>query len=165
MRGDMNPLNMGSMNPANAAALGGMPMMNNGANGVRVRPAGDHEEVANYEARLNTYIYGYHMDKGQWDVARALKNSGMQFEPRLEHSDGDMNGTDDTKDGIKSQRPDDLPEVKISLDEQGGSFLLSWFSVFWDIYFAQRKHTMASGNAAQYVQQQQASYQRSHNGP
>ena len=122
----MNPMNMAGMNAGNPAMGGGMPMMNNGANGVQIRQPEEQEET-NYESRLNTYIYGYFLKKGQWDLARALKNSGQQFEPEIVHPEGAMNGANDqndTKDGI-DKRPDDLPDI--GGDDQSGTFLLSWF--------------------------------------
>lgn len=119
----------------------------------------DHEET-NTEAKLNSYIYGYFYNKGKWDMARALKDSGMDFDPPLLNDNA--NGANDSvqtdsKDGIDLKRPDDLPDVQNLGDRQGGSFLSSWFALFWDIYFAQRKNSRASANANQYVTQTQVS--------
>ena len=114
----------------------------------------DHEDT-NYEAKLNAYIYSYFCVKGKWDLARALKDSGLEFEPRLlnDNANGaNDNMQTDSKDGIDLKRPDDLPDVGL-VDAQGGSFLSSWFALFWDIYAAQRKSSRASANASQYVTQ------------
>ena len=153
----MNPMTMGAMNPGNPAMGGAMPMMNNGAGGAQMRQQEETEET-NYESRLNTYIYGYFLKKGQWDLARSLKNSGEQFEPPLVHGEGNINGADneDSKDNIDSKRPNDLPQVG---DEPGGSFLLNWFALFWDIYWAQRRNHRATPNATQFVALSQAGLQ------
>lgn len=157
----MNQMNM-NMNMAgfnaNNAALGNMPMANAMPNGAVRMPEEQQTEETNYEGRLNSLIYEYFCNKGQYDSARALKNSNMPFDPPLE---GEVNGMDDgmhtdSKNGIDKNRPDDLPTAKSVLDDgQGGSFLLGWFALFWDIYFAQRKSNRASNNAVQYVQQTQ----------
>jgi len=148
----MNPMNMAGMNAANGG-MGGMPMMMNGPNGAMPRPDGEPDDNNNidFKARLNTYIYSYFLDCGHWDLARTLKNSGVSFEPLITHNDADVNGAEDgdSKDGIGSKRPADLPIVK----DPGDRFLLGWFAVFWDIYFARGKNPMASKNANLYVAQ------------
>ena len=152
--------NMGGMNPG-SSAMGGMPMMNNGANGMPMRPTDDHEET-DYGPRLNYFIYGYFLEKGEWDCARAMKNSGLPFEPDLVHPDADMNGADEkpeTKDGIANQKPGDLPRLQPSKHEgTGGPFLLSWFELFWDVYLAQRKDPRATPMATSYVQLSQVTF-------
>lgn len=152
----MNQMNMGAFN-ANHGALGNMPMPNHGPNGAGGRMPDDHEDT-NYEAKLNAYIYGYFCVKGKWDLARLLKDSGLEFEPPLQTDNA--NGANesmqtDSKDGLDVKRPDDLPEVQNLDDRQGGSFLSSWFALFWDIFAAQRKSNRASANANQYVTQTQ----------
>lgn len=152
----MNQMNMGGFNAGNGA-LGNMPMPNHGPNGVGSRIPDDHEDN-NYEAKLNAYIYGYFCVKGKWELARALKDSGVEFEPPLVNDN--TNGANDSmqtdsKDGIDLKRPDDLPDFQHLCDGQGGSFLSSWFAVFWDIFWAQRKNTRGSANASQYVTQTQ----------
>ena len=138
---------------AGNGALGNIPMPNHGPNGVGGRMSDDHEDT-NYEAKLNAYIYGYFCVKGKWELARALKDSGVEFEPSLVNDNA--NGANDSmqtdsKDGIDLKRPDDLPEIQNLGDGQGGSFLSSWFALFWDIFSAQRKSNRASANAMQYV--------------
>ena len=147
--------------------LGNMPMPNNIPNGVVGRVGDDHIEEANYEAKLNSLIYGYFFNRGQYNVARALKDSGASFDPAIEHSNDDMNGADgmhtDSKDGINDIKPpNDLPNVKGLMDDgQGGPFLLSWFTLFWDVFWAQRNHKRATGNASMYVHHTQVCNQRS----
>lgn len=149
-------MNMAGLNAGNAA-FGGTPMLPNGSNGAVPRPGGEHEEVS-YEAKLNSFIYGYYIDKKQWDLARALKNSGVPFFPAF---DASVNGADeskhhDSKNGLDSKRPDDLPELPGVDNAQGGSFLLGWFSLFWDIYWAQRpinNGKIPSRESIQYVSQ------------
>ena len=158
----MNQMNMAGFNAAGNPGLGNMQMPNNAPNGAMRMPE-EHMEEVNYEGKLNTYIYGYLCQKGQYESARALKNSGMHFDDGA-LIDGDINGMNDnmhgdSKDNIDKNRPDDLPDVKPSYtDGNGGSFLLGWFTLFWDMYFAQRKDNLrnkASHNAMQYVQNTQ----------
>lgn len=150
----MNQMNMGGFNAGNGA-LGNMPMPNHGPNGVGGRMPDDHEDT-NYEAKLNAYIYNYFCVKGKWELAKALKDSGVEFDPNLgtDNANGaNDNLQTDSKDGIDLKRPDDLPDALS--DGQGGSFLSSWFALFWDIFSAQRKSHRASANALQYVTQTQ----------
>lgn len=154
---NINQINMAAFNGGNPA-LGNMPMPNNGPNGA-IRLPEDHADETNYEGKLNSFIYNYFCDKGQFETARALKNSGLTFDPRI--TDTDVNGVEDnmqtdSKNGIDKNRPDDLPDIK-GIDGQGGSFLLNWFNLFWDIYFAHRKGVKATANAMQYVQHTQVS--------
>ena len=140
----MNQMNMPGMNPGNPA-MAGMPMMNNIPNGTPPRQ-NSSSESANYESKLNSWIYGYLIEKRQWDLARGLKGSGLLFDPILENPEEEINGVDeDSKNGITdNKRPPDLPSAKKVQDVQGGSLLLSWFSLFWDMYAAQRHHPEAS---------------------
>ena len=159
----MNQMNMGGFNAGNGA-LGNMPLPNHGPNGVGGRIPDDHEDTHN-EAKLNSYIYGYFCNKGKWDLARALRDSGVDFEPPLvnENANGAHDSMQtDSKDGIDVKRPDDLPDLNQLGDGQGGSFLSSWFALFWDIYSAQRKSNRASANAMQYVTQTQVCTLHSH---
>ncbi|KAK4695746.1 hypothetical protein P7C71_g2060, partial [Lecanoromycetidae sp. Uapishka_2] len=153
----MNQMNiMAGFNPGNPA-LGNVPMAN-GGNNAAGRMAEDPADE-NTEHKLNTFIYSYLCNRGHYDAARALKNSNAQFDPLLENNDvnGDGNMQIDSKDGIDLQRPDDLPNPKnMPTDGQGGPFLLSWFSVFWDIFWAQRNQSRASNSAIGYVQHNQA---------
>ena len=123
---------MGAYN-ANNGGLGNIPMPNHGPNGVGGRMPDDHDDTNN-EARLNAYIYSYFCGKGKWDLARALKDSGLDFEPPLlnDNANGaNDNMQTDSKDGIDLKRPDDLPVPDVGLvDAQGGSFLSSWFALF-----------------------------------
>ena len=147
---------MGGFNAGNGA-LGNMQMPNHGPNGVVGRMPEEHEDT-NYEAKLNSYMYGYFINKAKWDVARALKDSGLDFDPPLvtDHANGANDNTQtDSKDNMDMKRPDDLPDPPHLGDGQGGSFLSSWFALFWDIFSAQRKSNRASVNAMQYVTQTQ----------
>lgn len=154
----MNQLNnMAGFNPGNTA-LGNMPMTNGGNNAAGRMAEEPADE--NLEHKLNAFIYSYLCNRGQYDAARALKNGNAQFDPVLENNDvnGDGKMQIDSKDGIDLHRPDDLPNViNIPHDGQGGPFLLSWFSLFWDIYFAQRKDPRSSNSASMYVQHTQVS--------
>ena len=143
----MNQMNMAGMNPGNPT-MAAMPIMNNMPNGAMPRQNGGQEAVE-YETRLNHMIYGYFCDKQQWDLARSLKNSSLAFSPPLENSDEELNGVaEDSKNGVADNRkPPDLPTAKQGHDQKGGSFLLGWWSIFWDMYAAQNNHAQASKGA------------------
>ena len=161
----MNQMNMGGFNAGNGG-LGNIQMSNHGPNGVGGRMPEDNEDT-NYEAKLNSYIYGYFCVKKHFELARAVKNSGLEFDPPIE-SDQANGATDnmqaDSKDSMDVKRPEDLPEIHNLGDGQGGSFLSSWFALFWDIFSAQRKSNRASAHATQYVTHNQvcASYSRTY---
>ncbi|KAL8760059.1 MAG: hypothetical protein Q9199_000293 [Rusavskia elegans] len=136
-------------------AGGGMPMMNNGANGATPR-LGNEEEEPDYEARLNTYIYDYFVKNQRYDCAKAMLKGDMPLRTVPKRRDGDVNGAGnmhtDSKDDLESKIPDDLPLAGVPTDPQGASFLLEWFGLFWDVFFAhQRKAPPASAQAMQYV--------------
>lgn len=145
-------MNMATMNGAG----GGMPMMNNSANGATPRQ-GPEEEEPDYEIRLNTYIYDYFLKNHHFECAKAMLNGHVNGDmPLKTFSKRDVNGAGnmhvDSKDDLDSKLPDDLPLAGVPTDPQGASFLLEWFGLFWDVYFAhQRKAPPASAQAMQYV--------------
>ena len=147
----MNQMNMAGY-PAGNPALGNMPMPNNGVNGA-MRMPDEQENDFNYEAKLNTFIYGYLCSQRQYESARVLKNSSMAFDPPL--SDGgvdESNDQTDSKDNIdKKHLPDDLPHVSMVDDGQGGPFLLSWFALFMDFFLVHRKDARGSKNAMNFI--------------
>ena len=164
----MNNLNMAGMHAANGA-LGGMPLMNNGSNGGMSRADADPEGAQAHETKLklNTYIYDYFLKNDLYECARAIIQSQVPLALHTPKSspgrrrDGDMNGVDDSamdtdsKDDLDSKRPDDLPLPMVPSDVPANSFLLDWFQLFWDIYFAQRKGKAATPQAVQYLQNTQ----------
>ncbi|CAL8582906.1 hypothetical protein XPA_008547 [Xanthoria parietina] len=145
----MTQMNMAAVNGAG----GGMPMMNNGANGATPR-LGNEEEEPDYEARLNTYIYDYFIKNGRYECAMAMLKAQMPL--RTGPKPGEVNGAGnmhtDSKDDLDIKNPEDLPAAGVPTDPQGASFLLEWFGLFWDVFFAhQRKAPPASAQAMQYV--------------
>ncbi|KAL8843875.1 MAG: hypothetical protein Q9176_001837 [Flavoplaca citrina] len=144
-------MNMAAVNGAG----GGMPMMNNGANGATPR-LGNEEEEPDYEARLNTYIYDYFVKNQRYDCAKAMLKGDMPLRTVQKRRDGDVNGAGnmhtDSKDDLESKIPDEFPLPALPTDPQGASFLLEWFGLFWDVFFAHQKKTPpASAQAMQYV--------------
>lgn len=132
-----------------------MPMMNSGANGATPRQ-GNEEEEPDYDGRLNTYIYDYFVKTHRFECAKAMLNSDMPLKTVPKRRDGEINGVSnmhvDSKDDLESKIPDDLPLAGLPTDPQGASFLLEWFGLFWDVFFAhQRKAPPASAQAMQYV--------------
>ncbi|KAM0467251.1 hypothetical protein ACHAP7_012135 [Fusarium lateritium] len=170
----MNPnVNMANMNPMGGPVGGApMPMMNNGAMNPQAAAAAaaasrQHQANDNQRSVLNTYIYEYFIRMGMYDCARSLLSSDQQVNVlkdganrRRDENGNLINGVGedpmdtDSKDDIDSKLPEDLPPPKLPMPASDTSFLYEWFSVFWDIYYAQRAK---SGNNTinQYVQHTQ----------
>jgi len=119
---------------------GGMPMMNNGAAGVRPpMPANDNR------SQLNTYIYEYFLRNGMYDCARSLLNSDQPMNVikdspgrRRDENGGDEGGDGDSKDDIDTKRPADLPDPNLPKECPESCFLYEWWCLFWDMFNAQR---------------------------
>ncbi|MCJ1388741.1 hypothetical protein MMC18_001590 [Xylographa bjoerkii] len=154
----MNHMNMNGLIVGNGAT-GGMPMMSNGTNGVASRTGSDQDRELDYKSRLNTYIYDYLLKQESYECARALLKSGLTVQTTNKPSPGRRpNGVDegsldaDSKDDIESQRPHDLPLPEFGDGTDSNSFLLEWFSLFWDMFFAAKKDSKkTSVQAMQYV--------------
>ncbi|RAH49482.1 putative cAMP-dependent protein kinase pathway protein (Som1) [Aspergillus brunneoviolaceus CBS 621.78] len=152
----MNQMNVAGMNPGAGGPVGGVPIINNGSAAPR-NDATIHTIPESTVGNLNTFIYDYFLKRGYYECARALvkdESVKLNTEPPIKTSpghrrDGDVNGVDgdammtDAKDGDK-KIPDDLPRPHISSEGQQSSFLLEWFSLFWEFFWAQRK----KGNSA-----------------
>ncbi|KAJ6018130.1 LisH dimerization motif subgroup [Penicillium sp. IBT 35674x] len=160
----MNQMNVG-MNPGMAGPVGGVPMMNNGS--TAPRNDGTMNIPEHMINNLNTYIYDYFLKRGYHDCARALiqdENIKLNTESGVKTSPGnrrdDVNGIDsdammtDGKDGEKIKIPDDLPRPNLHSESLQSSFLLDWFSLFWDFFWAQRKKGN-SQEVRQYLQHTQ----------
>lgn len=144
----MNQMNMPGMNPGVGGPVGGVPMINNGSTAPR-NDGNVNNIPETMITNLNTYIYDYFLRRGYHDCARALVQDDsfkLNTDPAAKTSPGnrDMNGIDgdammtDGKDGDKVKVPDDLPRPSLSNESQHSSFLLDWFSLFWDFFWAQR---------------------------
>ncbi|KAL5339291.1 hypothetical protein BJX70DRAFT_397902 [Aspergillus crustosus] len=146
----MNQMNVAGMNPGVGGPVGGVPMVNNGS----MAPRNDNMNIPEVMAsNLNTYIYDYFLKRGYHDCARALvkdESIKLNTEPPIKSSpgqrrDGDVNGIEgdimmtDGKDGDKLKIPDDLPRPNLGGEGQQSSFLLDWFSMFWEFFWSQRK--------------------------
>lgn len=149
--------------------MGGVPMMNNGSTAPRNDGGMNMNNPEMMINNLNTYIYDYFLKRGYHDCARALvqdesikinTDSGTKTSPG---SRGDMNGIDgdsmmtDGKDGEKIKIPDDLPRPQLPNESLQSSFLLDWFSIFWDFFWAQRKRGN-SNDVRQYLQHTQVCF-------
>jgi hypothetical protein len=138
-------------------------MMNNGSTASRNDGAMTNPDVM--INNLNTYIYDYFLKRGYHDCARALvqdESVKLNTDNNPKTSPGnrrdDVNGMDPDammtdKDGEKIKIPDDLPRPSLP-SESPSSFLLDWFSLFWDFFWAQRKKTNG-GDIRQYLQHNQ----------
>lgn len=162
----MNQMNVTGMNPGAGGPVGGVPMMNNGS--TAPRNDGNVNNIPETMINnLNTYIYDYFLKRGYHECARALvkdESIKLNTEPHTKTSPGhrreDMNGVEgdaimtDSKDGDKIKIPDDLPRPNLASESQQSSFLLDWFSLFWDFFWAQRKKGN-SNDVRQYLQHTQ----------
>lgn len=139
-------------------------MINNGSSASRNDSMNNPEQLI---SNLNTYIYDYFLKRGYHDCARALlqdESIKLNTENNPKTSPGsrrdDMNGMDpdammtDGKDGEKIKIPDDLPRPSIPNGESPSSFLLDWFNLFWDFFWAQR-NKKNGGDIRQYLQHNQ----------
>jgi hypothetical protein len=163
----MNPMNVG-MNTGVGGPVGGIPMMNNGSTAPRNDGGMNMNNPEIMINNLNTYIYDYFLKRGYHDCARALvqdesikinTDNGTKTSPGSRPG-GDVNGVDgdpmmtDGKDGEKIKIPDDLPRPSLPNESLQSSFLLDWFSLFWDFFWAQRKRGN-SNDVRQYLQHTQ----------
>ncbi|EAW10893.1 putative cAMP-dependent protein kinase pathway protein (Som1) [Aspergillus clavatus NRRL 1] len=162
----MNQMNVTGMNPGAGGPVGGVPMMNNGS--TAPRNDGNVNNIPETMINnLNTYIYDYFLKRGYHECARALvkdESIKLNTEPPTKTSPGhrrdDVNGVEgdammtDSKDGDKIKIPDDLPRPNLASESQQSSFLLDWFSLFWDFFWAQRKKGN-SNDVRQYLQHTQ----------
>ena len=155
----MNQINMPGLNPG---PMGGVPMMGNGSTIPRNDMGASPDGMIN---NLNTYIYDYFLKRGYHECARALvqdESIKLNTEPPVKMSPGhrEVNGVDsesimsDVKGGDKLKVPDDLPRPNLPSEGQQSSFLLDWFSLFWDFFWAQRKKGN-SNDVRQYLQHNQ----------
>ena len=148
----MNPM-MNGINPANNVGPA-MTAMKNGANGATPRPVSDADRDTEYKTKLNTYVYDYFLRNDQYEVARAMINSKMPLLTKNRRQNGmDENSMDaDTKDDLEAMKQHDLPfPDQIGDASSDNSFLLDWFSLFWDIFFSPRNRGAKNPHAVQYM--------------
>jgi hypothetical protein len=170
---------MQNVNMAGMAAMGGpvggapMPMMNNGAvpqpGPMRQLPVNDANRSI-----LNTYIYEYFLRYNMFDCARSiLQSSDGQIKVLKDSAGGRRdengnligNGLDDSmdtdnKDDLDGKRPDDLPAPDLPTPLPDSCFLYEWFSLFWDMYNAQKGNGKGGQQVTQYVNHTQVSLHR-----
>lgn len=171
----MNPMNMpgfqqqmaaGQMNGMPVGPMNGMPGQMNGPAMTPNAASTPHSEAGTGQTeglvlQMNTYIYDYFIKNGHHQCARAMvKGDGLpiNFVQQSERRDGEANGMDensmdaDGQDDMK-RLPDDLPRPKTFGGESSESFLLEWFIVFWELFWAQRKK--GKPDSQMYLQHQQ----------
>ena len=159
----MNPqVNMGGMNQV-GGPVGAPRAMHNGAGGVPRNV--NVEESKDPKFELDNYIYDYFLKTEQYEVARAMKNSGirlnltkeMKTSPSRREGIGLEESIDaDSKEEAKN-RPDDLPPVNVGGGNLSAPFLHVWWCIFWDICQAHRNRGPPNGAATQYVMHTQVS--------
>lgn len=149
---------MAAMNAGGGGAFGGMSLMNNGANGATPRAGSDQGEI-DFEARLNGYIYDFLLKTENYSTAKSMLESGVTMYPNTKEREN-PNGTDDavradSKEDMDSKRAGNLPPV---YPDDSSSFLLDWFSVFWDFYFARYSNPHATQNTKSLLSHTQVCY-------
>ena len=132
----MNNMNM-NMNSITPAAMNAMA---NGTNGVNSRSAPESDQEL--KTKLNTYIYDYFLKNEQYDLARALQKSTLSIlttktPPR--RPNGVDDGGDDSKDDIDKKPADLLHPAEVPQLMNENSFLLDWFQLFWEMFWAPRR--------------------------
>lgn len=150
----MNPMAMNGGNMPNGVP-GNMAAMNNAANAGTPRTQPD-SDTSEYKAKLNTYIYDYLLKNEQYDCARLLLNSSLNVltKPAGAKKRNDDSMDTDSKDDIDLKKLGDLPLPDRILDANTeNSFLLDWFTLFWEIFFAPRVQKPSKVNpvAVQYT--------------
>ena len=153
--------NMGPM----GGPVGAPMMMNNGAmGGPQPMPPQRQLTTDNTHTRslLNTYIYEYFLRMNMVDCAKAILKSDAQVKTtdnsgrRDEHGNvignglGDDPMDTDSKEDIDAKRLEELPQPSIPNSLNESCFLLEWFSLFWDMFNAQ-KGKGANAAINQYV--------------
>lgn len=135
----------------------GAPRMQNVGTpgGMSTIPAGDHKR------KLNTYIYDYFLKNGQYDLARALfKEVDLDTADKPSPNSKSINGVPDGMDNDSKMddlnRPPDLPRANVPGDADS-SFLLDWWSQFWDCWTASR--SKVPNTAKQYLEHVQVCLQ------
>ncbi|KFY82557.1 hypothetical protein V500_10469 [Pseudogymnoascus sp. VKM F-4518 (FW-2643)] len=159
---------MAALNAMGGAVGGAVPMMNNGVPGnQRALPVDDSQQ----RARLNTYIYEYFICNEMYDCARALINSeqpvnllkGSPNQQRDANGNpvdgGGSDDMEDSKEGIDMKRPDDLPAPNLPRESSESCFLFEWWSLFWDMFNAQRGKS-ESQNAQRYANYTQSRFKQ-----
>lgn len=156
----MNPMNpMANMNAMGGPVGGGpIPMgMNNGSLGPGQNSAQQKLDMEKNRTVLNTYIYDYFLREGMYDSARTMLNSEQTINV-VKDSPGRQNGNGagddpmdtDSKDGLNSKRPDDLPMPNLPVLSDN-CFLFEWFCLFWEMLSAQRNKNLVSATMNQYI--------------
>lgn len=138
-----------------------MPMMNNGAVPPPAIPR-PQQQIDNKHL-LNTYIYEYFLRNEMYDCARAILNSDPQIKVQdgpntrrdengnlLGNGVGDGSMDVDSKDGIDTKRPEDLPQPSIPNPSMDNPFLYEWFCLFWDMFNAQKGRS-SNGQVNSYM--------------
>ena len=148
MAQQVNMAGMGSVGGPVGGPVGGS------VNAPNMMSTGSNDPA--YHARqLNTYIYDYFLKNGHFELARMVNSKLDTTNPDVKRSPRrDVNGVndgmdDDSKDSIH-KIPDDLPRPKLPSTGNDNSFLLDWWSQFWDVFSAQRNRI--KGPAQVYLQ-------------
>lgn len=132
-------------------------MMQQPPNGAMGRPGDQGHDSGPKEVhktQLNTAIYDYFLKMGEYDLARNLRNSGLN----VKLADSNKRKTEEDDSDKDPNRPSDLPAPGMPLHSLSSdtAFLLDWYSLFFDMLSnSSNKNTMAS----QYMNHTQVGFQ------
>jgi hypothetical protein len=140
MQNQQQMAQMAAMN-ANNGSINGTPVMANMAHPASKRDGIDRTE------QLNTYIYDYFLRNRHLGLARAMLEGDMKMNLEKPSPNNKTNGVDSL------DSPDDFPLPQLPRNQAAdNSFLLDWWSQFWDVWGATSARGNGSKNAAQYIQ-------------
>jgi len=135
--------NMGMTNPSN------MPQIPLSTNTLDIKPAAS---AADNRRKLNTYIYDYFLRNDMFDLARLLYKDHeidcLEKTSPLRKEAGAVPDAEDAQSDL-ANKPADLPRANIP-GAVNSSFLLDWWSQFWDCWSAAR--TYNNSPTKQYLQ-------------
>lgn len=120
------------------------------ANMQGLRPSAN-DQMSDPKKNIHFYIYDYFLKNGFYGLARNMINTpdlNMNLQPIIKQSPGsrNVNGVD----AMDNDERGDLPDPGLPPGQRvENSFLLDWWSMFWDIYGAHRKGS-SNPKAAQF---------------
>jgi hypothetical protein len=121
------------------AQMNGTPVMANIAHPATKRIGADNAE------QLNTYIYDYFLRNGHLGLARAMLEADLKVVLEQRSPNNKTNGIE----SLESK--EDFPPAQIPRSHPcDNSFLLDWWSQFWDMWTANRGNS--NKHTAQYIQ-------------
>jgi hypothetical protein len=127
---------------ANGGPVDGTPIMGNMPHPTR--------KIKDPREQLNTYIYDYFLRNQHYAAARSMLDSNLEITtgpPQKRSPKNRTNGIDPMEDQGEDMPSPELPQNQMA----DNSFLLDWWTQFWDIYQATKNRGNAPTTGAQYI--------------